>query len=131
MAEKRTTSDINKALDDILSANKKLRAFVKWYCNGQSEEEYEKIKNSYCSGLDMQSALNQYLERDDVKEGIAYVIRANKELDLIKIYNKMLTNALNGDVNCANWIMKFGESKFFDNSKNEIDKIIDGLDLDE
>lgn len=110
--------------------NKKLRFFVRWYCNGANKEEYEKIKN-YCSGYEMDKAIEVYLDRNDVKEAIAYVTKENKDLDIIKIYQKMLKKALEGDVNSANWIMKFRESKFFDTNKSEIDKILEGLDVED
>lgn len=125
----RTTSDINSSIEDILD-NKKLRFFVRWYCNGAIKEDYDKIKN-YCSGFDMDKAIETYLDRNDVKEAIAFVTKENKDLDIIKIYHKMLKKALDGDVNSANWIMKFRDSKFFDTNKSEIDKIIEGLDVDE
>lgn len=125
----RTTSDINSSIEDILD-NKKLRFFVRWYCNGAIKEDYDKIKN-YCSGFEMDKAIETYLDRNDVKEAIAFVTKENKDLDIIKIYHKMLKKALDGDVNSANWIMKFRDSKFFDTNKSEIDKIIEGLDVDE
>lgn len=125
----RTTSDINSSIEDILD-NKKLRFFVRWYCNGAIKEDYDKIKN-YCSGFEMDKAIETYLDRNDVKEAIAFVTKENKDLDIIKIYHKMLKKALDGDVNSANWIMKFRDSKFFDTNKLEIDKIIEGLDVDE
>ena len=125
----RTTSDINSSIEDILD-NKKLRFFVRWYCNGAIKEDYDKIKN-YCSGFEMDKAIETYLDRNDVKEAIAFVTKENKDLDIIKIYHKMLKKALDGVVNSANWIMKFRDSKFFDTNKSEIDKIIEGLDVDE
>lgn len=125
----RTTSDINSNIEDMLD-NKKLRFFVRWYCNGAIKEDYDKIKN-YCSGFEMDKAIETYLDRNDVKEAIAFVTKENKDLDIIKIYHKMLKKALDGDVNSANWIMKFRESKFFDTNKSEIDKIIEDLDVEE
>ena len=55
----------------------------------------------------------------------------NKDINLIKVYNAMLKKALEGDVNSANWLVKFSESSFFNSKKSEIDSIIEGLSLDE
>lgn len=124
----RTTNDLNKDIESMLE-NKKLRYFVRWYCDGADIEDYERIK-SY-TGLEREEALTKYLERDDVKQAIAYVTKSQKDINLIKVYNAMLKKALEGDVNSANWLVKFSESSFFNSKKSEIDSIIEGLSLDE
>ena len=124
----RTTNDLNKDIEDMLD-NKKLRFFVRWYCDGAKPEEWDKIK-SYIP-IPMEEALVKYLERDDIKQAIAYVTKSQKDINLIKVYNAMLKKALEGDVNSANWLVKFSESSFFNSKKSEIDSIIEGLSLDE
>ena len=124
----RTTNDLNKDIESMLE-NKKLRHFVRWYCDGADIEDYERIK-SY-TGLEREEALVKYLERDDVKYAIAYVVKAQRDINLVKVYNAMLKKALEGDVNSANWLVKFSESSFFNSKKSEIDSIIEGLSLDE
>ena len=123
----RTTNDLNKDIESMLE-NKKLRHFVRWYCDGADIEDYERIK-SY-TGLEREEALTKYLERDDVKQAIAYVTKSQKDINLIKVYNAMLKKALEGDVNSANWLVKFSESSFFNSKKSEIDSIIEGLSID-
>lgn len=124
----RTTNDLNKDIESMLE-NKKLRFFVRWYCDGAKTSEWDKIK-SYIP-ISMEEALVKYLERDDVKQAIAYVTKSQKDINLIKVYNAMLKKALEGDVNSANWLVKFSESSFFNSKKSEIDSIIEGLSLDE
>ena len=124
----RTTSDLNKDIESMLE-NKKLRFFVRWYCDGAKKEEWDKIKNYI--PISMEEALVKYLERDDIKQAIAYVTKSQKDINLIKVYNAMLKKALEGDVNSANWLVKFSESSFFNSKKSEIDSIIEGLSLDE
>ena len=124
----RTTSDLNKDIESMLE-NKKLRFFVRWYCDGAKPEEWDKIK-SYIP-ISMEEALVKYLERDDIKQAVAYVTKSQKDINLIKVYNAMLKKALEGDVNSANWLVKFSESSFFNSKKSEIDSIIEGLSLDE
>ena len=124
----RTTNDLNKDIESMLE-NKKLRHFVRWYCDGADIEDYERIK-SY-TGLEREEALVKYLERDDVKYAIAYVVKAQRDINLVKVYNAMLKKALEGDVNSANWLVKFSESSFFNSKKSEIDSILEGLSLDE
>ena len=124
----RTTNDLNKDIESMLE-NKKLRFFVRWYCDGAKPEEWDKIK-SYIP-ISMEEALVKYLERDDIKQAIAYVTKSQKDINLIKVYNAMLKKALEGDVNSANWLVKFSESSFFNSKKSEIDKILDTLDISE
>lgn len=65
------------------------------------------------------------------KKDVMEEVKKNKDKNLVDIYNKMLELALEGDVSCANWVVKFSESSFFKNSKSEIEKITEGLSLDE
>lgn len=126
--QQRTTNDLNKDIESMLE-NKKLRHFVRWYTDGADIEDYERIK-SY-TGLEREEALTRYLERDDVKYAIAYVVKAQRDINLVKIYMAMVKKALEGDVNSANWVIKFSDSNFFNANKSEIDKILDTLDISE
>lgn len=122
-------NNLNKEIEDILD-NKKLRHFVRWYCDGANKNEYSKIK-SYLNDVDMDFAVNTYLERDDVKKAISLTVKSQAELNLVKVYQAMLKKALQGDVNSANWIVKFSESRFFEKNKNIIDELVGGFDMNE
>ena len=84
----RTTNDLNKDIESMLE-NKKLRFFVRWYCDGAKPEEWDKIK-SYIP-ISMEEALVKYLERDDIKQAIAYVTKSQKDINLIKVTSKLPT----------------------------------------
>lgn len=122
-------NNLNKNIEDVLQ-NKKLRPFVRWYADGADPKEYEGIK-SYLNDVDMKFALDTYLEREDVKNAITLTVKNQAELNLVKVYQAMLSKALDGDVNSANWLVKFSESKFFRDKKNIIDELVEGFDLDE
>ena len=122
-------NNLNKEIENILE-NKKLRQFVRWYCDGADPKKYKNIQ-SYCNGVDMNFALDTYLEREDVKKAISLTVKSQAELNLVKVYNAMLTKALEGDVNSANWLVKFSESKFFKDKKNIIDDLVGGFDMNE
>lgn len=117
-------------IEDILE-NQKLWYFIKWYLNGQKPEEWENVKGSIGISQTSEWAIKTYLEREDVQRAMIEITKLNKDFNLIQIYNKMMENALKGDVNSANWIVKFSESDFFKNKKDELDNIIDGLNLEE
>jgi len=119
---------INKQIEDILD-NKKLKYFVLWYTDGAEVKTYDDKVKKYLN-VDYDKGMT-YLDREDVQAAISIIVKNNKDMNLIRIYNKMLEMALSGDVSCANWVVKFSESSFFKNSKSEFEKIAEGLDLDE
>ena len=43
----------------------------------------------------------------------------------------MKGNALNGDVQAANWVTNFSKSDFFNENVNELENFISGLSIDE
>lgn len=122
-------NNLNKKIEDTLE-NKKLRHFVRWYCDGADPRKYKNI-SSYCNDVDMEFALKNYLEREDVKNAISITVKDQAELNLIKVYNAMLKKALDGDVNSANWLVKFSDSKFFKDKKSIIDELVGGFDMNE
>ncbi|EDT27572.1 hypothetical protein QTH11_04150 [Clostridium perfringens] len=127
MADK--PKNLNKEIEDILD-NKKLRHFVRWYCDGADPKKYKNIQ-SYCNNVDMNFALDTYLEREDVKKAISITVKSQAELNLVKVYNAMLKKALEGDVNSANWLVKFSDSKFFKGKKSVIDELVGRFDMSE
>ncbi|MGM8259658.1 hypothetical protein ACSXB3_07375 [Clostridium perfringens] len=127
MADK--PKNLNKEIENILE-NKKLRPFVRWYCDGADPKKYKNIA-SYLNDVDMNFALDTYLEREDVKKAISITVKSQAELNLVKVYNAMLTKALEGDVNSANWLVKFSESKFFKDKKSVIDELVGRFDMSE
>lgn len=122
-------NNLNKNIEDVLE-NKKLRYFVRWYCDGADPSTYKNIA-SYLNNVDMQFALDTYLEREDVKKAISLTVKNQAELNLVKVYQAMLKKALEGDVNSANWLVKFSDSKFFKDKKSVIDDLVGGFDMNE
>lgn len=133
MAEKKERSpqsDLNKQIEDMLS-NKKLRAFVRWFCDGQDKDKFEQVSKNYLNGLSLEKAMELYLEKEDVQQAIIHVTKFQKDLNLVRIYNSMVTKALEGDVNSANWVAKFSESSFFKNKIDELQKLMEGINVED
>jgi len=126
--ERSPQSDLNKNIEDMLS-NKKLRAFVRWFCDGQDKEKFEAISKNYLNNISLEKALELYLEKKDIQEAIIYVTKFQKDLNLVKLYNAMMKKALEGDVNSANWITKFSESDFFGHSEDKFKELKSKLKL--
>lgn len=126
--KKATTTQDN--VKDLLD-NKKIWWFIKWYLNGQKEDEWEQVQKVLCISEDSNWGIKTYLERADVQRALIEITKLNKDFNLVKIYNKMLEKSLDGDVNSANWIVKFSESDFFNTKKDAVTELINGLTLDE
>jgi hypothetical protein len=124
------TTTLQDNVKDLLD-NKKIWWFIKWYLNGQKEDEWQQVQQVMCIDKDSKWGIKTYLEREDVQRALIEITKLNKDFNLVQIYNKMLEKALDGDVNSANWIVKFSESDFFGTKTNELDNIINGLNLDE
>lgn len=120
-------NNLNTEIENVLD-NKKLKCFVKWYCNGAIKKDYD-IEVKPTMGTEYDYGISNYLERIDVQEAIALVAKSNKDFNLCKIYNTMVSKALQGDVNSANWVVKFSDSAYFKSNKTEIDNILEGLNL--
>lgn len=127
MKKVKTTKDNIEGVFD----NKKMWWFVKWYLEGAKEEDFKRVQQVMDIQQDSKWAIKTYLDREDVQRAMIELTKLNKDFNLVKIYNKMLEKALDGDVNSANWIVKFSESDFFGTKTNELDNIISGLNLDE
>lgn len=121
--------DIYKEVEEVLD-NKKMIRFCRWYIEGANPKEWDKVKQ-HLNNVTMEFALDTYLDRLDVQKAIKMLIDYKRDFNLIKIYQEMVKKALEGDVNSANWVVKFSDSSFFKSKKSEIDNILEGLDLSE
>lgn len=116
-------------IDTSLLDNQWLKYFIKWYLEGANKELFEKFGTL---SDDYNFAMDNYLKRDDVQRCIADYTKRNKDMNFVKLYNKMLDKALDGDTKSADWILKAQDNEFFKvKSKSAIDNIIEGLDINE
>ena len=115
-------------LDTSLLENMYLKHFVSWYIKGADPKTFKKWGTLTD---DMNKALDTYLYRPDVQKWIIEYTKRQRELNLIKVYNVMLKNALEGDVQSANWLITFSKSDFFENKENELEEFVKGLSTDE
>lgn len=117
-------------IDTSLLKHKDLKYFIKWYLDGADPKEFKKWGSL---GGDMKFCIENYSKRPDVIAAIVDYTKRNAKADLIKVYNVMLKNALEGDVQSANWLINFSKSDFFVNNKeeNELEEFVKGLTTDE
>ena len=70
-----------------------------------------------------------WLEREDVQKAMLAYRKATKLRDLSNLYDRMMQKAMEGDTKAADWIVKFTESQYFDESTDEIDDFLSGVNI--
>lgn len=118
-------------IKNILGKNaNKLFYFVRWYVDSdKSKKSFDSDIKGLCK-VEYEFAMNEWLLKDEVQEAIKEYLYQQKVIKMLNIYNSMYEKALNkGDVNSAKWCMDFFNSEFFENSEDEIDNYLDGVNI--
>lgn len=113
-----------------LSNNQDKKAyFVKWYVDSdKTEESFNKMCKS--SAVTYEYAMNEWLMEEDVQEAIKQYLKVQRSLKMLDIYNAMYKKALDkGDTNSAKWCSDFFKSDFFEDSADEVDDYLSGIDI--
>jgi hypothetical protein len=80
--------------------------------------------------VEYDTAMSDWLMREDVQEAIKAYLKSSKTLKMLDIYNSMYNKATKkGDVNSAKWCEDFFKSDFFGNSEDEIDNYLNGINI--
>ena len=72
---------------------------------------------------------NNWLIRDDAQKAIKIYMKNMRTLNTMQIYQKMMNKALNGDVNAAKYVENFHNSDFFEDSEDELDVLLSGINI--
>lgn len=105
--------------------------FVKWYVDSKdkSEEDY----NDNCKTLanvTYQTAIHTWLMEEEVQEAIKAYLKQQRNVKMLEIYDSMYNKAIDkGDVNSAKWVEEFFKSNFFEDTQDEINQFMDGIDI--
>lgn len=123
---------LDDSMQDIKSIfnNPKVYKFWEWYVvDNKDMDKWEGVQ-SYIE-RDLEYATKYYTMREDFQRATVEYTKLRKDYNLVQIYNKMLQQALEGNVSSANWVVNFSQSDFFSKKQNEIDKLIEGFDMEE
>lgn len=128
MGNKRSTTKIRA---NIENNSIKISYFVKWYVDSKdkSKDDYEKNCKHNTGGVEYEYAITEWLVREDVQGAIKEYLKAQRVIKMLDIYQSMYSKALEGDKQCADWCEKFFKSDFFENSVDEIDDYLDGINI--
>lgn len=70
-----------------------------------------------------------WLTREDAQKAIQIYMKHMKTYNLMQVYYKMLEKSLQGDTQASKWIVDFSNSPFFDESEDEIDTFLSGINI--
>ncbi|GLC78318.1 hypothetical protein [Lacrimispora brassicae] len=76
-----------------------------------------------------QFAKDNWLTREDTQRCIQIYMKHMKTINTMKIYEKMLDKALQGDVNAAKYIEGFHNSDFFNEDEDEINDFLNTVNI--
>lgn len=71
----------------------------------------------------------EWLTREDAQKALQVYQKHMKLFNLNRLYDSMLEKALNGDTRAAAWVENFTKSDFFDESNDEIDDFLSGINI--
>lgn len=126
MAKKSVNDDIKNI---ITSNSNKISYFVKWFVDSdRTEESYNKNCKKNTT-VEFETAMNDWLNREDVQEAIKQYLKSIRSLKMLDIYNSMYGKAIEGDKNCADWCEKFFKSDFFESVEDEANKYLEGINI--
>ena len=71
----------------------------------------------------------EWLTREDSQKAMQVYQKHMKIFNMTMLYDSMLQKAMAGDVNAAKWVESFTHTEYFDESADEIDKFLDGINI--
>lgn len=111
--------------------------YLVWYFTDKDEREsWEDLckcdinfKSKDGENKTEQFAKENWLTREDSQKAIQVYMKHMRTYNLSKIYYKMLDKAMTGDTNAAKWVENFSNSDFFDETEDEINSYLDGINI--
>lgn len=111
-----------------VNANKKAY-FVKWYVDSnKSKESFDAEIKKLCN-CEWEYAMSEWLLDEDVQNAIKEYLKQQRQIKMMEMYDAMYQKAKNGDVKSAEWVEKFFKSDFFEDSADEIDDYLEGINI--
>lgn len=71
----------------------------------------------------------EWLTREDAQKGLQVYQKHMKLFNMTKLYDAMLEKAMQGDTRAASWVESFTKSDYFDESQDEIDNFLSGINI--
>ena len=110
-----------------------LAKYVDWYMTPKEKREsWESLatcdKKNFSDKTE-EFAEKTWLSRTDVQDAMQAYCKYFRKQKLTQLYQSMYNKAMDGDVRAADWVVKFSESSFFDESTDEINDFLSGINI--
>lgn len=106
--------------------------YIVWYMSPEDKREswdsFKECDEIWCKYTEEDAEL-EYISRPDVQDAMQVYCKFYKRHNLMQLYQSMYKKAMNGDVRAADWVVKFSESDFFDESADEINDFLSGINI--
>ena len=114
-----------KTLMSVLQeyVSEELARYVEWYMTPEDK------RGSWEFSITQEQAEKEWLSRDDIQDAMQAYCKYFKKQKLTQLYQSMYEKAMDGDVRAADWVVKFSESAFFDESTDEINDFLSGINI--
>lgn len=111
-----------------MTKQEKLKLFTKWYLKfPHTEESYKKnVSDKRMLDFEFEDVMNLKYELE-VVEAVKNNLKANNLYDLVEVYSAMKKRALEGDVQCAKFLLDLTKSELFKENESEISKLLANL----
>lgn len=106
------------------------RFIIYYYTDEKKRKKWDDFKTSHdlLKNRTYDECL-EWLTREDAQRGMQAYQKHMKLYNMTMLYDSMLKNAMKGDVNAAKWVEQFSNSDYFDESADEIDGFLDGINI--
>lgn len=106
------------------------RFIVYYYTPEEKRKDWDDFKT--CHDLIKKRTYDECLEwltREDAQRGLQVYQKHMKLYNMTRLYDSMLEKALAGDTRAASWVEDFTKSDYFDESQDEIDNFLSGINI--
>ncbi len=103
--------------------------FIRWYLDDEStREKFDDYSKKNIGGKTLDLCMS-WLMDNNVQKGIKFWMGLIEQVNMIKLYKEMYKKALGGSTDAANWIVKFKDSGYFNDTESEISLLLKGVDI--
>ena len=106
------------------------RFIVYYYTPADRRKPWEEWRT--CTDLTKKRTFEEceeWLTREDAQIALQVYHKNMKLYNMTRLYDSMLQKALDGDTRAAAWVESFTKSEYFDESQDEIDDFLSGINI--
>lgn len=118
---------LNQKLEEVTTVP--IARFIGWWNTPEDERKPFDEWKTCCQEIKNLEICKSWLLREDGIKAQQVYNKHMKDYNLSELYKKMLDKAMSGDVQASRWIVDFSNSGYFDESEDEIDSFLSGINI--